>query len=151
MPFLRRRGNTPSESNTKHEDLPAADDTGLDATSMPQPSNLADDADADAATAASNDYQSRASLASRPETPSVQEQNDRRKRFSVLRFRNASDPQLSLRVKQQAEKPPPVPRRALGYTRLSHPTSMLTFLQPPRLSRRHRPANLPVLGRNPPA
>jgi hypothetical protein len=28
-----------------------------------------------------------------------------------LRFRNASDSQLSLRAKQQSEKPPPVPRR----------------------------------------
>ena len=119
MPFLRRRGNTPNESNTKRDHLPAADDTGLDAaTSMPQPSNPADDADADAdaAIAASDDYRSRASSASRPQTPSVQEQvqeqSSRHKRFSVLRFRNASDPQLSLRVKQQAEKPPPVPRRA---------------------------------------
>ncbi|PHH84990.1 hypothetical protein CDD83_1074 [Cordyceps sp. RAO-2017] len=35
--------------------------------------------------------------------------SNRHRRFSVLRFRNASDSQLSLRAKQQAEKPPPVP------------------------------------------
>ncbi|KAF9870850.1 hypothetical protein CkaCkLH20_11749 [Colletotrichum karsti] len=46
----------------------------------------------------------------RPETPPVQEETPKHRRFSILRFRNASDSQLSLRAKQQAEKPPPVPR-----------------------------------------
>lgn len=46
----------------------------------------------------------------RPTTPPVQQQSNKHRRFSVLRFRNASDSQLSLRVKQAAEKPPPVPR-----------------------------------------
>ncbi|TEA09847.1 hypothetical protein C8034_v011700 [Colletotrichum sidae] len=52
-----------------------------------------------------------AELADRPETPPVQEETFKHRRFSILRFRNASDSQLSLRVKQQAETPPPVPRR----------------------------------------
>ncbi|ENH63040.1 Protein transport protein sec73 [Fusarium oxysporum f. sp. cubense race 1] len=47
---------------------------------------------------------------SRPDTPPIQEENSKHHRFSVLRFRNASDSQLSLRAKQQSEKPPPVPR-----------------------------------------
>ncbi|TKW54621.1 Protein transport protein sec73 [Colletotrichum tanaceti] len=46
----------------------------------------------------------------RPNTPPVQEETPKHRRFSMLRFRNASDSQLSLRAKQQAEKPPPVPR-----------------------------------------
>ncbi|KAK2017911.1 Sec7 domain-containing protein [Colletotrichum eremochloae] len=46
----------------------------------------------------------------RPDTPPVQDETLKHRRFSILRFRNASDSQLSLRVKQQAEKPPPVPR-----------------------------------------
>ncbi|KND88506.1 Protein transport protein sec73, partial [Tolypocladium ophioglossoides CBS 100239] len=50
------------------------------------------------------------SAASRPDTPPVQQETNKHRRFSVLRFRNASDSQLSLRAKQQAEKPPPVPR-----------------------------------------
>ncbi|KAL6862359.1 guanine nucleotide exchange factor [Trichoderma novae-zelandiae] len=57
--------------------------------------------------------QSRESVSSsldRPSTPPVQQQSSKHRRFSVLRFRNASDSQLSLRVKQAAEKPPPVPR-----------------------------------------
>ncbi|KAH6603341.1 hypothetical protein Trco_008116 [Trichoderma cornu-damae] len=56
--------------------------------------------------------QSRQSATSldRPPTPPVQQQSSKHRRFSVLRFRNASDSQLSLRVKQAAEKPPPVPR-----------------------------------------
>ncbi|GJN67247.1 hypothetical protein PLICBS_001271 [Purpureocillium lilacinum] len=52
-----------------------------------------------------------ASTANRPDTPpSPQPELSRHKRFSVLRFRNASDSQLSLRAKQQAENPPPLPR-----------------------------------------
>ncbi|TIC90498.1 hypothetical protein CH35J_011624 [Colletotrichum higginsianum] len=42
----------------------------------------------------------------RPNTPPVQEETPKHRRFSMLRFRNASDSQLSLRAKQQAEKPP---------------------------------------------
>jgi hypothetical protein len=49
----------------------------------------------------------------RPESPPVQEETPKHRRFSMLRFRNASDSQLSLRVRQQqlAEKPPPMPER----------------------------------------
>ncbi|KAG7118326.1 Arf guanine nucleotide exchange factor sec74 like protein [Verticillium longisporum] len=47
---------------------------------------------------------------SRPETPPIQDETPKHRRFSILRFRNASDSQLSLRAKQQAEKPPPMPR-----------------------------------------
>ncbi|KAI1066629.1 hypothetical protein LB507_011181 [Fusarium sp. FIESC RH6] len=46
----------------------------------------------------------------RPDTPPIQDENSKHHRFSVLRFRNASDSQLSLRAKQQSEKTPPVPR-----------------------------------------
>ncbi|EKJ70606.1 hypothetical protein FPSE_09116 [Fusarium pseudograminearum CS3096] len=46
----------------------------------------------------------------RPDTPPIQDENNKHHRFSVLRFRNASDSQLSLRAKQQSEKTPPVPR-----------------------------------------
>lgn len=107
MPLLRRRGNMPSETNMRRHNHPhpSADDAGYDANSTPQSSHAIDDP------AVSNDLQSCASSASRPNTPPVQEETSRHKRFSVLRFRNASDSQLSLRAKQQAEKPPPVPRR----------------------------------------
>ncbi|KAK7967357.1 uncharacterized protein PG986_001634 [Apiospora aurea] len=51
---------------------------------------------------------------SRPESPPIQEETPKHRRFSMLRFRNASDSQLSTRLKQQqqqqAEKPPPMPR-----------------------------------------
>ncbi|KAK2023671.1 Sec7 domain-containing protein [Colletotrichum zoysiae] len=46
----------------------------------------------------------------RPDTPPIQDETPKHRRFSILRFRNASDSQLSLRIKQQAEKPPPLPR-----------------------------------------
>ncbi|TGJ84327.1 hypothetical protein E0Z10_g4441 [Xylaria hypoxylon] len=47
----------------------------------------------------------------RPESPPIQEETPRHRRFSMLRFRNASDSQLSTRLKQQqqAQKPPPMP------------------------------------------
>lgn len=49
----------------------------------------------------------------RPESPPIQDETPRHRRFSMLRFRNASDSQLSTRWRQQqqaaAEKPPPMP------------------------------------------
>jgi hypothetical protein len=52
-------------------------------------------------------------LFTRPESPPVQEETPKHRRFSMLRFRNASDSQLATKAKQHAaaEKPPPVPRR----------------------------------------
>lgn len=52
-------------------------------------------------------------LFTRPESPPIQEETPKHRRFSMLRFRNASDPQLATRARQLAalEKPPPVPRR----------------------------------------
>ncbi|KAI0834210.1 hypothetical protein F5Y06DRAFT_279687 [Hypoxylon sp. FL0890] len=48
----------------------------------------------------------------RPESPPVQDESPKHRRFSMLRFRNASDSQLSTRLKQQqqAEKLPPMPQ-----------------------------------------
>lgn len=46
-------------------------------------------------------------------SPSVPAETPKSKRFSMLRFRNASDSQLAAKAKLQAasEKPPPLPRR----------------------------------------
>ncbi|KAF3760231.1 hypothetical protein M406DRAFT_343373 [Cryphonectria parasitica EP155] len=51
----------------------------------------------------------------RPDSPPIQDENTKHKRFSMLRFRNASDSQLSARAKKQAhahadESAPPLPR-----------------------------------------
>ncbi|KAK6077372.1 Sec7 domain-containing protein [Seiridium cupressi] len=48
----------------------------------------------------------------RPESPPIQEETPKHRRFSMLRFRNASDSQLSVRMRQQqlAERPPPMPQ-----------------------------------------
>ncbi|KAJ9142769.1 Protein transport protein sec73 [Pleurostoma richardsiae] len=50
----------------------------------------------------------------RPDSPPIQEETPKHRRFSMLRFRNASDSQLSTRAKkhaQEAEEPlPPLPR-----------------------------------------
>lgn len=53
----------------------------------------------------------RASSTSRPDDLPDQENQVEPKRFSILRFRNASDSQLSLRMKQTAENIPPLPQR----------------------------------------
>jgi hypothetical protein len=52
-------------------------------------------------------------LFTRPESPPVQEETSKHRRFSMLRFRNASDSQLATKAKQHAaaEKVPPIPRR----------------------------------------
>lgn len=42
----------------------------------------------------------------------IQEQTPKHRRFSMLRFRNASDPQLSARAKAHAAQPPPLPAGA---------------------------------------
>lgn len=54
----------------------------------------------------------------RPDSPPIQDENPKHRSFAMLRFRNASDPQLSARAKRQAqaqadESAPPVPRRML--------------------------------------
>ncbi|KAI2602412.1 hypothetical protein GGR54DRAFT_503335 [Hypoxylon sp. NC1633] len=48
----------------------------------------------------------------RPESPPIQDESPKHRRFSMLRFRNASDSQLSSRLKQQqqSEKLPPMPQ-----------------------------------------
>lgn len=49
----------------------------------------------------------------RPVSPPVQDESSRHRRFSMLRFRNASDSQLAAKARLQAaaEIPPPTPRR----------------------------------------
>lgn len=67
----------------------------------------------------------------RPNSPPIQDETPKHKRFSMLRFRNASDSQLSARSKRQAivnahadEPAPPVPRGPL--------LPMLTLSFPPK-------------------
>ncbi|KAI9824511.1 MAG: hypothetical protein M1819_000866 [Sarea resinae] len=52
----------------------------------------------------------RPSISDRPASPPIQEQTPRHRRFSMLKFRHASDSQLALRAKAQSEEAvPPVP------------------------------------------
>lgn len=108
---------TPSTSLT----VPAQTDGDIDTSTRLDP----DDADA------------------RPDTPPIQDETPKHRRFSILRFRNASDSQLSLRAKQQAEKPPPVPRRVSPPVPLRHQSAPGPVhcanhpRQPLRLSRPH--------------
>ncbi|CAM1510270.1 Fc.00g006050.m01.CDS01 [Cosmosporella sp. VM-42] len=117
MPFLRRRGNQASENDMRRHTLFAPTASNDAPPPLPTQPELADD-DGEAishertreSTISRPDTRPGSRPSSRPDTPPIQEENARHRRFSVLRFRNASDSQLSLRAKQQAEKPPPVPR-----------------------------------------
>ncbi|RDA88958.1 hypothetical protein CP532_0704 [Ophiocordyceps camponoti-leonardi (nom. inval.)] len=136
MPLLRRRGNIASETDMRRHPplaprasdnnnaIPTADDrarkstrngsrtelptplvrpqtqqrrrqtpTALSEDTSPQPPDRGAESDPD-----------------NPVAPSLDADTSKHRRFSILRFRNASDPQLSLRARQQAEKPPPIPR-----------------------------------------
>ncbi|OTB05285.1 hypothetical protein M426DRAFT_142433 [Hypoxylon sp. CI-4A] len=70
----------------------------------------------------------------RPESPPIQDESPKHRRFSMLRFRNASDSQLSTRLKQQqqAEKLPPMPQPPAIIT--TAPTMDIN-LQPKKQSR----------------
>lgn len=152
MPFLRRRGATASESNTrKHDGLEQdnANSNNLSSTSLASSQELSRPGSAAGLTtpaaalstvqdpapavvlvpappvtppsdgmSSSNPLAMSASaseLFERPVSPPIQDDTPKHRRFSMLRFRNASDSQLSTRAKQQAaaaaEKPPPIPRR----------------------------------------
>lgn len=115
MPFLRRRGNLASETDMRRLAVPDKQQSQARPSAeiaLPSPASAAehydtdDDAAASARSSRGNDHGG-----SRPPTPPIQEETSKHRRFSVLRFRNASDSQLSLRAKQQAEQPPPLPRR----------------------------------------
>ncbi|KAI1126814.1 hypothetical protein F5Y10DRAFT_205437 [Nemania abortiva] len=138
MPFLRRRGVMASESDMRRHttlfDHKPPTDTFLNPESASHrlgngaashdsdsgrlsadPSTNSNsnlnlnpnaDADADATRPSQDSYY-------RPESPPIQDETPRHRRFSMLRFRNASDSQLSTRWRQQqqqaTEKPPPMP------------------------------------------
>ncbi|KAH7141174.1 hypothetical protein B0J13DRAFT_445806 [Dactylonectria estremocensis] len=106
MPFLRRRGIMASETDMRRHSLFAPSSPTMDAPpALPLPDLVSDNEGETVAR-----QPTRESSISRPESPPIQDETSKHRRFSVLRFRNASDSQLSLRAKQQAEKPPPIPR-----------------------------------------
>ena len=104
---MRRRNNTQDDSRLSEPPQRPDHDSDNEDDGQGQP-----DDSAAAEPEPVSRQQSLASSAGRPDTPPVQQQTNKHRRFSILRFRNASDSQLSLRAKQQAEAPPPpVPRR----------------------------------------
>ncbi|KAL2759230.1 hypothetical protein ACRALDRAFT_2100297 [Sodiomyces alcalophilus JCM 7366] len=139
MPFLRRRGNVVADSDMSHPPAIAGKTlphTGCSPPNHPSDSSLdsAGDSAARAAGAArdpviakspsvsaspnppsarcegSEHTSTTGESRSRPETPPVQAESSKHRRFSILKFRNASDTQLSLRARQQACSIPPIPR-----------------------------------------
>ncbi|KAI1497142.1 hypothetical protein F5X99DRAFT_397952 [Biscogniauxia marginata] len=126
MPFLRRRGVMASETDMRrHTTLidpstPIAPDPQPPRKSQAEaflsPDDAADDPEENGeASKPSADTKLPSTTEDpydRPESPPIQEETPKHRRFSMLRFRNASDSQLSARLKQQqqAEKPPPLPQ-----------------------------------------
>ncbi|KAK4203664.1 hypothetical protein QBC40DRAFT_274194 [Triangularia verruculosa] len=142
MPFLRRRGNVGSETDMRRHtlfdalpgvpplkeapiraesstsDLPAAltsvaEDAPAPATIVPpspavptSPTDLPRDSISVASTHAHEQPRASMSLA-------IPDDSNKQRRFSMLRFRNASDSQLAAKAKLHAaaEKAPPMPRR----------------------------------------
>ncbi|KAK0635440.1 hypothetical protein B0T17DRAFT_482522 [Bombardia bombarda] len=141
MPFLRRRGNAASEADGRRHtvfdslvmakqpasttdsisDLPGRASVAEDFSAHSVPVSPAthhadddgDDVDGDAMSATSSHTATSISHArDRAMFPRIQEETQKHRRFSMLRFRNASDSQLAAKAKLQAaiEKPPPLPR-----------------------------------------
>jgi len=128
MPFLRRHAPLASETDIRNAavgmsspaqssmDALADADSGIEpdpvtnrrkesyaSGSLSIPARAVDNSSQGSSTSQPRDHTS-----SRPSSP-PQEQTHRHRRFSVLRFRNASDSQLSMRAKHEAENPPPLP------------------------------------------
>jgi hypothetical protein len=176
MPFLRRRGNMASESDMRRHSL--VDPLAAPAPKQP-PFNPGSTAELPALTSVAEDLTSpnnplpstdlprdSISVASTHGVPSIVEPSDgpasingsdyshKHRRFSMLRFRNASDSQLAAKAKLHAaaEKPPPVPRRtclSLALVVPVHPSAQvgyrgleLTLLSYSSRNHHHRP-NLP--------
>ncbi|KAI0016741.1 hypothetical protein F4780DRAFT_665518 [Xylariomycetidae sp. FL0641] len=113
MPLLRRRGVMASESDMRRHTTVLDPDTVAAATAAdPADQNGGNLLKPSLETIADTPPPGRASHDpfDRPESPPIQEETPKHRRFSMLRFRNASDSQLSARMKAQAEKPPPMPQ-----------------------------------------
>lgn len=108
MPFLRRRGNLASEaeSSMRQPQNSTTSENGTDTFTATYSDGLTTDLDGHAATTQPSRSNS---TTSRPDTSHNHDDISRQKRFSLLRFRNASDSQLSLKAKQQADQLPPLP------------------------------------------
>ena len=143
MPFLRRRGVMASDNDIRRHTLfdsrqaQSSPRKSLGADSLLNPESATnestsmhgqnggtsrrDDETGDSLSRTSTSGRSRRSngdFIARPESPAVQEETSKHRRFSMLRFRNASDSQLSARLRhqqqqqqQQEEQLPPVPHR----------------------------------------
>ncbi|KAK3297564.1 uncharacterized protein B0H64DRAFT_339440 [Chaetomium fimeti] len=135
MPFLRRRGNMASESDMRRHslldtlsaptpkqptfnnsgsttDLPALSTVAEDSTSLRIPNSSADLPRDSISVASTHRVPSIVEPCDGPASVAGSDHSHKRRRFSMLRFRNASDSQLAAKAKLHAaaQKPPPVPR-----------------------------------------
>jgi hypothetical protein len=129
MPFLRRRGVMASESDMRRHNqpdrpfatkqpLPRTESTSSlaeanDAVPIPAPPATPPNDYPPSSTSSDHAVTPAEDNIDRPASPPLLEETPKRRRFSMLRFRNASDTQLAAKAKQLAatEDVPPVPRR----------------------------------------
>ena len=160
MPFLRRRGNMGSETDIRRHSL--LDSLAVPAQKQPPPrsestaelptlASVAEDLPPPSVPPSPADLpRDSISVASTHAAPSAAEPSDagpasfaasddtqKRRRFSMLRFRNASDSQLAAKAKLHAaaEKPPPMPRRTLPLAPPSLALGVVALRSGPRPSR----------------
>ena len=162
MPFLRRRGNVASESDIRRHTLldsltvpkitaphsestsdlprlaPVAEDAPTSSAPTPTPTSPADTESPFDRMSTSSSYAPTPSIdfdaLQRPGSPGIQAETNKHRRFSMLRFRNASDSQLAAKAKLHAaaaQKPPPLPRRMFSSVGLRPRTARSSILQHP--------------------
>ncbi|KAL2191268.1 hypothetical protein L209DRAFT_699091 [Thermothelomyces heterothallicus CBS 203.75] len=165
MPFLRRRGNMASESDMRRHSLfdalaaPAPKQPPFSSgstTELPALASVAENSSPSGISPPLGDLpRDSISVDSTHGNPSIVEPSDgpasltgsdysqKHRRFSMLRFRNASDSQLAAKAKLHAatEKPPPVPRppeiitTAPAFSNPAHPRKKSSRMNFGRLGR----------------
>ncbi|KAK5662778.1 hypothetical protein OQA88_6186 [Cercophora sp. LCS_1] len=132
VPKLPTTGRSESTS-----DLPALDPV---TETTPTSSAPVSPADPPAERISSSSSQAPASsfdVPDRPTSPGVQLESNKHRRFSMMRFRNASDSQLAAKAKLHAQKAPPLPRRMFSSLGLRTRSARPSILQQPLT---HEPA-----------
>ncbi|TWU74718.1 hypothetical protein ED733_005268 [Metarhizium rileyi] len=134
MPFLRLRGNMASETDIRRHatfnvprpfDENDENDNGDEAVPSSSPASQSmPRGDSNLLSQAETRQSEPPEHTPEPPTSEPAQLQNKFRRFSILRYRNASDSQLSLRAKQQAEATPPVPRPPAIIT--TAPTSDVT-------------------------
>lgn len=113
--FLRRRGANSSEVDIRRQStlLPNAAQPGGEIESRTSEQLPRRPSPAEFLQRQPSSHSKTMPAVNEPSIDPIQEESNKHRRFSMLKFRNASDSQLSTRARLQAEAaaPPPMPKR----------------------------------------